>query len=161
MQHFAGSDHNGHTHEHFVALFHAIGEDRDNCAVILAGTGHAFLDEISPDGFDFFTPLGYNMIFRKGRKVLRQVKPNSRAAGNARRSPPGRLPENPSRTRSCNFWKRVMKDQQGARWFRNTAACGTSAHINASEQDRSFLLLFCKKEALAFLPYAALLFADP
>ena len=29
---------NGHTHEQFVDLFHAIGEDRENRVVILTGT---------------------------------------------------------------------------------------------------------------------------
>jgi enoyl-CoA hydratase/carnithine racemase len=64
---------NGHTHEQFVRLFHAIGEDRDNRAVILTGSGDAFMDSISPDGFDFFTPLGYDKILREGRKVLSNI----------------------------------------------------------------------------------------
>ncbi|USI73511.1 enoyl-CoA hydratase/isomerase family protein [Sphingomonas morindae] len=64
---------NGHTHEQFVDLFHRIGEDRDNRAVILTGTGDAFMDSISPDGFDFFTPLGYDKIFREGVKVLSNI----------------------------------------------------------------------------------------
>jgi enoyl-CoA hydratase/carnithine racemase len=61
---------NGHTHEQFVDLFHQIGEDRDNRVVILTGTGDAFMDVIEPDGFDFFTPQGYDKILREGRKVL-------------------------------------------------------------------------------------------
>jgi enoyl-CoA hydratase/carnithine racemase len=64
---------NGHTHEQFVDLFHAIGEDRDNRAVILTGSGDAFMDAISPDGFDFFTPQGYDKILREGRKVLSNI----------------------------------------------------------------------------------------
>ena len=64
---------NGHTHEQFVDLFHAVGEDRDTRAVILTGTGDAFMDAISPEGFDFFTPLGYDKIFREGRKVLANI----------------------------------------------------------------------------------------
>jgi enoyl-CoA hydratase/carnithine racemase len=64
---------NGHTHAEFVDLFHAIGEDRDNRVVILTGTGSAFMDEISPDGFDFFTPQGYDKIFREGRKILSNI----------------------------------------------------------------------------------------
>nr|WP_295745567.1 enoyl-CoA hydratase/isomerase family protein [uncultured Acidocella sp.] len=64
---------NGHTHEQFVQLFHAIGEDRDNRVVILTGSGDAFMDAISPDGFDFFTPQGYDKIFREGRKVLSNI----------------------------------------------------------------------------------------
>jgi enoyl-CoA hydratase/carnithine racemase len=31
---------NGHTHEQFVDLFHAIGSDRDNRVVILTGSGN-------------------------------------------------------------------------------------------------------------------------
>src|SRR5258708_8384345 len=50
---------NGHTHEQFVDLFHAIGEDRDNRVVILTGTGDAFMDTIEPEGFDFFSPQRY------------------------------------------------------------------------------------------------------
>ncbi len=64
---------NGHTHEQFVDLFHHIGEDRDNRVVILTGTGEAFMDTIDPDGFDFFTPLGYDKILREGRKVLSNI----------------------------------------------------------------------------------------
>lgn len=64
---------NGHAHEQFVELFHAIGEDRDNRVVILTGLGDAFMDAISPDGFDFFTPLGYDKILREGRKVLSNI----------------------------------------------------------------------------------------
>lgn len=63
----------GHTHEQFVALFHAIGEDRENRAVILTGSGDAFMDAISPEGFDFFSPLGFDKILREGRKVLSNI----------------------------------------------------------------------------------------
>jgi enoyl-CoA hydratase/carnithine racemase len=61
---------NGHTHEQFVELFHAIGSDRDNRVVILTGSGDAFMEEITLDGFDFFTPQGYDKIYREGKKVL-------------------------------------------------------------------------------------------
>jgi enoyl-CoA hydratase/carnithine racemase len=61
---------NGHTHEQFVELFHAVGEDRDNRVVILTGTGDVFMDTIDGDGFDFFSPQGYDKIWREGRKVL-------------------------------------------------------------------------------------------
>ncbi len=64
---------NGHIHEQFVELFHQIGEDRDNRAVILTGTGDAFMDAIDPEGFDFFTPQGYDKILREGRKVLSNI----------------------------------------------------------------------------------------
>lgn len=63
----------GHTHEQFVSLFHAIGEDRENRAVILTGSGDAFMDAISPEGFDFFSPLGFDKILREGRKVLSNI----------------------------------------------------------------------------------------
>lgn len=61
---------NGHTHEQFVDLFHDIGSDPENRVVILTGSGDAFMDVISPEGFDFFSPRGYDKIFREGKKVL-------------------------------------------------------------------------------------------
>lgn len=64
---------NGHTHEQFVDLFHAIGEDRDNRAVIITGSGDAFMDSIDPEGFDFFSPMGFDKILREGRKVLSNI----------------------------------------------------------------------------------------
>ena len=64
---------NGHTHEQFVDLFHAIGADRDNRVVILTGSGGAFMESISPDGFDFFSPQGYDKIYREGKKVLMNI----------------------------------------------------------------------------------------
>jgi len=60
----------GYTHEQFVDLFHAIGSDRDNRVVILTGSGDAFMERITLDGFDFFTPQGYDKIYREGKKVL-------------------------------------------------------------------------------------------
>ena len=64
---------NGHTHEQFVHLFHMIGEDHSNRVVILTGSGDAFMDAISPEGFDFFSPQGYDKILREGRKVLSNI----------------------------------------------------------------------------------------
>lgn len=64
---------NGHTHEQFVELFHQIGADPDNRVVILTGSGDAFIDAISPDGFDFFSPRGYDKIYREGKKVLMNI----------------------------------------------------------------------------------------
>ena len=64
---------NGYTHEQFVDLFHAVGSDRDNRVVILTGSGNAFMETISPEGFDFFTPQGYDKIYREGRKVLMNI----------------------------------------------------------------------------------------
>ena len=64
---------NGHTHEQFVDLFHTIGSDPDNRVVILTGSGDAFMETISPEGFDFFSPQGYDKIYREGRKVLMNI----------------------------------------------------------------------------------------
>jgi enoyl-CoA hydratase/carnithine racemase len=64
---------NGHTHEQFVDLFHAIGSDPDNRVVILTGSGDAFMETIRPEGFDFFSPQGYDKIYREGRKVLMNI----------------------------------------------------------------------------------------
>src|SRR6201982_4196894 len=64
---------NGHTHEQFVELFHAIGADPDNRVVILTGSGKAFMESISPEGFDFFSPVGYDKIYREGKKVLMNI----------------------------------------------------------------------------------------
>jgi enoyl-CoA hydratase/carnithine racemase len=63
----------GHTHEQFVDLFHAVGSDSDNRVVILTGSGDAFMETISPEGFDFFTPQGYDKIYREGKKVLMNI----------------------------------------------------------------------------------------
>ena len=64
---------NGHTHEQFEDLFHKIGSDSENRVVILTGTGDAFMDSIGPDGFDFWTPQGYEKIRREGVKVLNNI----------------------------------------------------------------------------------------
>ena len=64
---------NGHTHEQFVDLFHAIGSDPDTRVVILTGSGAAFMESISPDGFDFFSPQGYDKIYREGKRVLMNI----------------------------------------------------------------------------------------
>src|ERR1700758_4724474 len=64
---------NGHTHQQFVDLFHAIGSDPDNRVVILTGSGDVFMERIAPDGFDFSTPHGYDKIYREGKKVLMNI----------------------------------------------------------------------------------------
>src|SRR6201987_33537 len=64
---------NGHTHEQFVDLFHAVGSDPDNRVVILTGSGGAFMETITAEGFDFFSPRGYDKIYREGRKVLMNI----------------------------------------------------------------------------------------
>src|SRR6201982_3382235 len=64
---------NGHTHEQFVDLFHTIGSDPDNRVVILTGSGNGFMESITLDGFDFFSPQGYDKIYREGRKVLMNI----------------------------------------------------------------------------------------
>jgi enoyl-CoA hydratase/carnithine racemase len=61
---------NGYTHEEFVDLFHQIGQDVGNRVVILTGAGNAFIDRIDAEGFDFFSPRGYDKIYREGKKVL-------------------------------------------------------------------------------------------
>ena len=62
-----------HTHEQFVELFHAIGSHPDNRVAILTGSGNAFMESISPEGFDFFTPQGYDKIYREEKKVLMNI----------------------------------------------------------------------------------------
>jgi len=64
---------NGHVHEALVKAFRDIGDDPDNHVVILTGTGHDFCTQITPDGFDFFTPTGYDKILREGTKVLENL----------------------------------------------------------------------------------------
>src|SRR5258708_9432668 len=49
---------NGYVHEALVHAFRDIGDDRDNHVVILTGTGNDFCTQLSPEGFDFFTPTG-------------------------------------------------------------------------------------------------------
>lgn len=61
---------NGYTHQEFVELFHQIKQDRDNRVVILTGAGEAFIDRIDADGFDFFSPRGYDKIYREGKQIL-------------------------------------------------------------------------------------------
>jgi enoyl-CoA hydratase/carnithine racemase len=41
--------------------------------VILTGTGDEFCTRISPEGFDFFTPSGYDKILREGTKILENL----------------------------------------------------------------------------------------
>jgi enoyl-CoA hydratase/carnithine racemase len=64
---------NGHTHEQFVELFHVIGDDRDNRVIILTGSGNSFMESLAIDGFDFFTPRGYDKIYREGKKILMNI----------------------------------------------------------------------------------------
>jgi enoyl-CoA hydratase/carnithine racemase len=64
---------NGHTHEQFVDLFHEIGSDAENRVVILTGSGSAFMETITPEGFDFFSPRGYDKIYREGKKILMNI----------------------------------------------------------------------------------------
>jgi hypothetical protein len=62
---------NGYTHEEFVDLFHQIGRDAGNRVVILTGSGNAFMESINPDGFDFFSPQGYDKIYREASSYTR------------------------------------------------------------------------------------------
>jgi enoyl-CoA hydratase/carnithine racemase len=61
---------NGYTHEEFVDLFYQISQDAGNRALILTGAGRAFIDNIDAEGFDFYSPRGYDKIYREGKKVL-------------------------------------------------------------------------------------------
>src|SRR5437660_4249253 len=53
---------NGYVHQALVHAFRDIGDDPDNHVVILTGTGNEFCAQISPEGFDFFTPTGYDKV---------------------------------------------------------------------------------------------------
>jgi enoyl-CoA hydratase/carnithine racemase len=64
---------NGYVHEALVQAFRDIGDDRDNHVVILTGTGDEFCAQLSPEGFDFFTPTGYDKILREGVKILENI----------------------------------------------------------------------------------------
>ena len=61
---------NGHTHEQFIDLFHAVASDPDNRVVILTGSGGAFMESISPEGFDFFTPEATTRSIARAKKSL-------------------------------------------------------------------------------------------
>jgi enoyl-CoA hydratase/carnithine racemase len=64
---------NGYTNEEYVDLFHQINQDGGNRVVILTGAGGAFIDTIEGDGFDFFSPRGYDKVYREGKKVLANI----------------------------------------------------------------------------------------
>lgn len=64
---------NGHVHEALVHAFRDIGDDPENHVVILTGTGGEFCTRISPEGFDFFTPTGYDKLLREGTKILESI----------------------------------------------------------------------------------------
>jgi len=64
---------NGYVHEALVDAFRDIGDDPDNHVVILTGTGEEFCAQIAPEGFDFFTPTGYDKILREGTRVLENI----------------------------------------------------------------------------------------
>ena len=57
-------------HGELPEAFHDIASDRENRVIILTGSGDAFMERITLDGFDFFTPRGYDKIYREGKKVL-------------------------------------------------------------------------------------------
>jgi enoyl-CoA hydratase/carnithine racemase len=61
---------NADTHEEFVSLFRTIGQDPDTRAIILTGTGEAFIDKIDGTKFDFATARGFHKMFLEGRHVL-------------------------------------------------------------------------------------------
>src|SRR5437879_13580626 len=76
---------NGYVHEALVRAFRAIGDDPENHVVILTGTGDEFCTHITPDGFDFSTPTGYDKILRERPKVLEQASQAQRTQGPANR----------------------------------------------------------------------------
>jgi enoyl-CoA hydratase/carnithine racemase len=39
----------------------------------LTGAGRAFIDNIDPEGFDFFTPRGFDKVYREGKKMLSNI----------------------------------------------------------------------------------------
>jgi enoyl-CoA hydratase/carnithine racemase len=63
----------GYVHEALVGLFRSVGDDRDNHVVILTGTGASFCADIRPDGFDFFSPAGFDKVLREGTKTLEAI----------------------------------------------------------------------------------------
>ena len=63
----------GYVHEDLLGAFRDIGDDRENCLVILTGTGNEFCAQIRPDGFDFSTPSGFDKILREGTKILEAI----------------------------------------------------------------------------------------
>ena len=65
---------NGYVHEALVHAFRDIGDDPDNHVVILTGTGDEFCAQISPDGFDFFTPTGYDKILRAVKQAATEMQ---------------------------------------------------------------------------------------
>ena len=64
---------NGYVHEVLVRAFRDIGDDPGNHVVILTGASDEFCAQISPEGFDFFTPTGYDKILREGTKILESI----------------------------------------------------------------------------------------
>lgn len=58
------------THEEFVDLFRIVGQDPETRAVIMTGTGDAFIDNIDGSKFDFGTAKGFLRMFQEGRQVL-------------------------------------------------------------------------------------------
>jgi enoyl-CoA hydratase/carnithine racemase len=64
---------NGYVHEALMHAFRDIGDDPNNHVVILTGTGDEFCAQITADGFDFFTPTGYDKILREGTKILENI----------------------------------------------------------------------------------------
>jgi hypothetical protein len=65
---------NGHTHEQFVELFHAIGADPDNRVVILTGSGKAFIGTIARKRASLALPGG---LFSRNSSV--SVGPGAKA----------------------------------------------------------------------------------
>ncbi len=56
-----------------MEAFYEVGNDRDNRVVILTGAGDAFCKDITAEGFDFFSPEGFDKIFKEGRRILEHM----------------------------------------------------------------------------------------
>jgi hypothetical protein len=77
----------GHTHEQFVHLFHALGSDPDNRVVILTGSGDAFMESISPDGSTSSVRIGRHRARDARDGVSGQATLRGRHRARRRRQP--------------------------------------------------------------------------
>lgn len=64
----------GQTHEDFPAALDELAMDRDNRALLITGTGDAFMDQIDgPSLGEIFKPAAWEKIRREGAKVLQRL----------------------------------------------------------------------------------------
>jgi len=67
---------NEQAHRELPDAFADIGADEDNRVVIMTGTGDVFCTELDPNaglGFDSASPMGWDKIYREGRKLLQNL----------------------------------------------------------------------------------------